>query len=149
MARSTILQRSVINNQIDTAGSYDNTSSSLTATSVQGAIDEVETRVDTLEADTTDFTIETTPPTTLLKGTLNLVDVSSSSATFNPPTGAVEKDRFAVSDSTGNATTNNIVIDFITAGYNLHSSSQNYILDADNAYAEFIYINPAIGWIQK
>jgi len=49
MARSTILQRTEINNQIDTAGSYDNTSSALTATSVQGAIDEVETRVDTLE----------------------------------------------------------------------------------------------------
>lgn len=58
-------------------------------------------------------------------------------------------DFFIVTDSRANANTFNITIDFISAGDNLHGSSQNYIINTDGATVEFTYINSTIGWIVK
>lgn len=51
MARSTSLERLLVNNQLTAAGSFDNTASGLTADNVKDAIDELDTSVDALLVD--------------------------------------------------------------------------------------------------
>lgn len=51
MARSTSLERVLVNDQLTAAGSFDNAASGLTATSVKGAIDELDVSVDSLLVD--------------------------------------------------------------------------------------------------
>ena len=51
MARSTSLERTLVNDQLTTGGSYDNTVSGLTADNVKAALDEIDGRVDIIEVD--------------------------------------------------------------------------------------------------
>ena len=80
---------------------------------------------------------------------LVLTDVSAGTATVNPPGSPSANDTFAVSDSRGNANTNNITVDFVTAGDNLHGTSQNDVINVDEAYREYVYVNGTVGWIRR
>jgi len=84
-----------------------------------------------------------------VNGQIALVDVSGNIATVNPPPFPQPLDIFGVSDTRSNSSVNNITIDFVAAGNNLNGSLQNYLLNADAGYVEFIYINTSIGWIAK
>ena len=82
-------------------------------------------------------------------GELSLVDTSLESAIVIPPLFPQSLDTFAVSDVRGNATINFITVDFINQSQLLHAASNNYIIDINTGYVEFIYINDTIGWISK
>lgn len=80
---------------------------------------------------------------------INLVDCSGGPVTVTPPStlSILPGQRFAVSDATASAETNNITIDFDTAGQSLYGIEQNYILNADGGFVEFIFMGATIGWI--
>lgn len=94
----------------------------------------------------TSTTLETTSITGVV-GKITLVDCSAAARTVAPPASPAINDRFAVSDATANSATNNITIDFVTATQNLLGASQNYILNVDGGYIEFIYVDSTTGWI--
>lgn len=77
------------------------------------------------------------------------VDVSAGTATVNPPASPAANDTFAVSDSRGNALTNNITVDFVTATQNLHGTSQNDVININEQYREYVYVDSTIGWIRR
>lgn len=121
---------------------YVNSNSGLTAITAQAAIDELANAVPLLES-------ERTSNFTATLGKLHPVNCTSSAITITPPSNPQARDTFAISDSRGNASINNITINFSTASQNLHGSVQNYVVDVDQAYVEFIYINNTVGWITK
>lgn len=85
---------------------------------------------------------------TAIMGIINLVDCSGGVITVDVPTGTPQiNSRFAISDATANAGTNNITIDFVSAGDDLYGASQNYILNVDGGYVEFIWMGATTGWI--
>ncbi len=77
------------------------------------------------------------------------VDCSNNTVLVTPPLAPMPGDIFAVSDSRGNALTNNISIDFVGASQFLHGRSQNDILNNNADYREYLYINAVIGWVRK
>ena len=84
---------------------------------------------------------------TALAGIINQVDCSGGARTVNPPSTPTIGMRFSVVDATASAATNNITIDFDSANQNLYGSEQNYILNVNGAYVEFIYMGSTTGWI--
>jgi hypothetical protein len=91
--------------------------------------------------------IETTT-FTALAGIINQVDCSGGAVTVNPPASPVIGMRFAVVDATASAATNNITIDFDSAGQDLYGGAEpTYILNVPGAYVEFIYMGATTGWI--
>lgn len=78
---------------------------------------------------------------------INLVDCSGGARTVTPPASPAINDRFAVSDATASANTNNITVAFATASQKLHGTVQNYVLNVAGAYVEFIYVGTTTGWI--
>lgn len=86
---------------------------------------------------------------TATKFIFNLVDCSAGTITVNPPSSPAVNDRFAVSDATANAGTNNITIDFDTANQNLYGVQQNYIINADGGTVEFVWVGSTTGWISN
>ena len=81
-------------------------------------------------------------------GSLIPIDVTTNARTVTPPSNPTFASLFGVVDSRGNAATNNITIDFISAGENFHSSSQNYVLNTNNEFAKFRYVNNIVGWVK-
>jgi hypothetical protein len=91
--------------------------------------------------------IETTT-FTALAGIINQVDCSGGAVTVNPPASPTIGMRFAVVDATASAGTNNITIDFDSAGQDLYGGAEpTYILNVPGAYVEFIYMGATTGWI--
>ena len=84
---------------------------------------------------------------TATKNALTPVDVTTIPITVTPPSSPVTGDTFAIVDSRFNAFTNNIIIDFTTVTQNLYGSLNNWIINEDGGYVQFIYINTSIGWI--
>jgi hypothetical protein len=84
---------------------------------------------------------------TALKFIINQVDCSGGTVTVTPPSSPVIGDRFSLTDATASAGTNNITVDFDTANQNLYGSEQNYILNVNGGYVEFIYMGSTTGWI--
>lgn len=84
---------------------------------------------------------------TALKGIINQVDCSAGTITVTPPASPVIGDRFSLTDATASAGTNNITVDFDTANQNLYGIQQNYIINVDGGYVEFIYMGATTGWI--
>lgn len=78
---------------------------------------------------------------------INLVDCSGGARTVTPPASPAMGDRFAVSDATASANTNNITVAFDAASQKLFGSEQDYILNVAGAYVEFIYVGTTTGWI--
>lgn len=83
-----------------------------------------------------------------VNGSITPIDVSTTAVIVNPPLAPQPQDTFAIVDSKSNAAINNITIDFVTAGHNLHSSNiDNYVININRGAAFFLYINSTIGWI--
>ncbi|RME21631.1 MAG: hypothetical protein D6800_11875 [Candidatus Zixiibacteriota bacterium] len=74
------------------------------------------------------------------------VNVSGSAASVAPPPSPNPGDWFEVVDSRGNASVNNITVDFVTAGIPLNGASDNFVIDVDGGSAEFVYIDATVGW---
>lgn len=80
------------------------------------------------------------------------VDVTNVAADIAPPASASAGKWFAISDSRGNAATNNISIDFDAAGYKLHGktgANAVWVMNADADFVRFTYINSTIGFIKS
>ncbi len=90
---------------------------------------------------------EETANFTATKNALTPVDVTTMPITATPPSSPVTGDTFVIVDSRFNAFTNNITVDFTTATQNLYGSLNNWIINEDGGYVQFIYINTSIGWI--
>lgn len=82
-------------------------------------------------------------------GGISFVNTSVIVGTVNPPSSPEPLDTFAVSDSRGNASVNNITVDFAGASVNFHGSSSNHIIASSRDCVQFLYVNSAIGWIKK
>jgi hypothetical protein len=91
-------------------------------------------------------TVETSNFTATMRR-INLVDCSGGARTVTPPASPAINDRFAVSDATASAATNNITVAFDAAGQKLFGSEQDYVLNVAGAYVEFIYCGTTTGWI--
>lgn len=76
-----------------------------------------------------------------------LVNSTGGAINIDPPLSPTAGQWFAVSDSRGTADSNNITIRFTTQSQLLHSVSENFILNTENAFARFTYINSTVGWI--
>jgi hypothetical protein len=94
----------------------------------------------------TSTTLETAAITGV-KSKITLVDCSAAIRTVNPPASPAINDRFAVSDARAASATYNITVDFVTASQPLYGASQNYIINANGGYIEFIYVDGTTGWI--
>jgi hypothetical protein len=94
-------------------------------------------------------TVETLETTTFTasRGVIHLVNSSGAARTVNPFAYPQINDRFAISDATASSATNNITIDFTTASQKLYGSVQNYIINRNGGYVEFIYVGSTTGWI--
>lgn len=84
---------------------------------------------------------------TALMWLINEVDCSAGAITVDPPAAPAIKDRFAIVDSKANAATNNITIGFTTATQKLNGSVQDFIMNCDGCYIEFVYMGATTGWV--
>jgi len=84
---------------------------------------------------------------TALKWLINEVDCTGGAISVTPPASPVVKDRFAIVDSNANAATNNITIDFTGASQKLNGSVQDFIMNCDGCYIEFVYMGSTTGWV--
>lgn len=80
---------------------------------------------------------------------ITLVNVTSSAITITPPVSPEAGNWFSVSDSRGNAGTNNITIDFTGVSANLHGSAVDYIMNVDYDFVRFTYIDATVGWVKS
>ncbi|NJO28563.1 MAG: hypothetical protein HC874_14235 [Richelia sp. SL_2_1] len=92
---------------------------------------------------------EVSAGTTAVIGQELPVNSTSGAISIDAPDSPVAGDRFAVFDSRGTATTNNITINFTTGSQKLHGTVQNYVISVSNAGVEFTYVNSTIGWRKK
>jgi hypothetical protein len=92
---------------------------------------------------------EVTTTGTAVFGSLLPVDVSGGIATVTPPADARETNKFGVVDSRGNAATNNITVDFVTAGYNFYGASANDVIATDEAMYRYTFINSTVGFVRE
>lgn len=79
--------------------------------------------------------------------TLHQVDCSGGARIVTPPPTPQIGNRFAVVDARAASATNNITINFTTASQKLYGTIQNYIINANGGYAEFIYMGSSTGWV--
>lgn len=109
------------------------------------------TNGDTLSSFVKAGAIETVQNTnfTASLGIVNIVNTTSTAIQVTPPASPSIGDCFAVVDGTGNGSNNNITVDFSGSGENFHSASQNYVMNLDNDFAEFLYVGSTVGWIRK
>lgn len=84
---------------------------------------------------------------TALKWIINEVDCTGGAISVTPPASPVIKDRFAIVDSNANAATNNITVDFTGASQKLNGSVQDFIMNCDGCYIEFVYMGSTTGWV--
>lgn len=79
---------------------------------------------------------------------LTPINTASVPTTVSPPSGLTVNSRFEIVDSRGNAETNNILINFSGAGQKLFgSSTENYTMNGNGAFARFRYLGATIGWV--
>lgn len=79
---------------------------------------------------------------------LTPINTTSISTTVTPPSGITVNSRFQIVDSRANAASNNILINFSGAGEKLYgSSTENYTINGDGAFAKFRYLGATIGWV--
>jgi hypothetical protein len=93
------------------------------------------------------LSMEITAADTAVVYEILLVNVTSTAVIVTPPVSPSVGDWFSVSDSRGNAGTNNITIDFDGVGVNLHGGSADHVISANKGFARFTYINSTVGWI--
>jgi len=86
---------------------------------------------------------------TAIKGLLHPVNTLDGPVVVAPPPSPIAGDRFSVTDSRANAGTNNITVDFITAGQNFHGGDNNSVLSVDTDFVQYVYVDSTIGWITE
>jgi hypothetical protein len=91
--------------------------------------------------------VEAANPGSITFGRIHQFDLLAAPITTVCPSGAVIGTRFAVSDGAAFAATNNLTVDFTTNTQKLYGTVQNYILNVNGGYAEFIYMGAGTGWI--
>lgn len=109
----------------------------------------------TTQTDEVDFaTTSPQPPSTenihtsnftASKFTLHQVDTSSNAITVTPPGSPNIGDRFAVVDASLNSSVNNITVAF--GSQKIYGANDNYIINVNGGFAEFIYMGSATGWV--
>lgn len=92
---------------------------------------------------------EETANFTAVVDNLHPVDCSAGVITVTPPATPADGQKFALVDSRASSATNNITVDFATAGQNLYGSLDTFVFNEDGSYVEFKYINSVIGWIAQ
>ena len=79
---------------------------------------------------------------------LTPINTASGTSTVTPPSAITVNSRFEIVDSRGNAGTNSILINFSGAGEKLYgSSTENYTINGNGAFARFRYLGATIGWV--
>lgn len=79
---------------------------------------------------------------------LTPINTTSVSSTITPPSAITVNSRFEIIDSRGNAGSNNILVNFSGAGQTLYgSSTENYTINVNGAFARFRYLGATIGWV--
>lgn len=113
----------------------------------------------TLSADADELTINTTAPQPASTETIenanftatirrvNNVDCSGGAITVTPPSSPAINDRFSITDSKASSGTNNITINFSGSSQKLYGTVQNYVLNFNGGYVEFIYMGSTTGWV--
>lgn len=79
--------------------------------------------------------------------TLHQVDCSGGAISVTPPPSPSIGNRFAVVDARAASATNNITINFSGSSQKLYGSVQNYIINLNGGYAEFIFMGSSTGWV--
>lgn len=82
---------------------------------------------------------------TASKFTLHQVNTTSAAITVTPPASPQVGDRFAVVDARLTAATNNITIAF--GSQKVYGSNDNYVINVNGGFAEFIYMGSSTGWV--
>lgn len=95
---------------------------------------------------------EVSATTTAAIGELLPVDSSGGAVTINPPATPEPGDRFSVVDSRFSSSINNITLDFVTAGQNVHglvnpAASANMVMNTPGALITCTYVDDVVGWI--
>lgn len=90
-------------------------------------------------------TVEQTENITAIKFQIMPVNTTSAAVTITPPTSPIAGDWFAVSDSRGQASTNNITID--TSTDKLHGAANDHVISTTNGFVRLTYVNSTVGWI--
>lgn len=91
-------------------------------------------------------TIQSSGFTAVLR-TIHAVDCSGGTISVTPPSSPGIGDRFAISDAAAASSTNNITINFSGSSQKLYGTVQNYVININGGYAEFIYMGSTTGWI--
>ena len=78
------------------------------------------------------------------------IDVTTAAVAVNPTPGITTAGyTFAVVDSRGNAAVNNITVNFSAAGgYQFHGATGNPVINTNNGYARYMYIDINVGFVQ-
>lgn len=146
----------VLRNQIDSSEAENIQLSSGTAatagtTNVDEAIAQIINDVNNIQIGSGSLPVEVEQNASFIISNVALypVDCTGASVTASPPSNPVPGDKFAIVDSRGSCSINNIFVDFISTGKNLHGGSRNYSFNQDGAYTLFEYINNTIGWIAE
>lgn len=95
------------------------------------------------------LTVDETPKTsnfTATNDTIYLIDSSGGSFTVFSPVTPVVDSCFVVFDL-GNSGSNPTTVNFTSQGHNLAGQANDFLIDVDNAYTKFRYINASIGYI--
>jgi hypothetical protein len=95
------------------------------------------------------FSTETTTTDTAEVDKIMLVNCSSGPINIRPVLSPVAGNVIAISDSRANAGTHNITITFSSESQKLHGTVQNYVMNVNADFVEFVYVNATIGWIRK
>ncbi len=92
-------------------------------------------------------TESTTDSTQAVLFQITLMNSTSSALAVKVPATPVAGDWFSVSDSRGQAGTNNVTVAFTSASQKLHGSSQDHVISANKGFVKFVYVNSTVGWI--
>lgn len=84
---------------------------------------------------------------TATMGQLSQANTTAGAITVQAPSAPAINNRFAVADARATAATNNITIDFTTGSQKLYGTVQNYIVNVNGGYVEFIYMGTSTGWV--
>lgn len=80
-------------------------------------------------------------------GRLDQVNTTSGAITVSAPSSPSIGDRFGIVDARATSATNNITVDFTTTSQKLYGTIQNYIINVNGGFAEFIYMGASTGWV--
>ena len=84
---------------------------------------------------------------TAVIGEISQADSTSAARTVTAPSSPAINDRFAVVDARATSATNNITINFTTTSQKLYGTIQDYTLNVNGGYVEFVYMGSSTGWV--